>query len=68
MHRQLSREIEHGGFIGRRHQPEFDLAGLGGHTAWVGTCFAAHVDLSPSQESSFGHNRLMALAPATRLT
>ena len=35
--------------------------------ARIGTCFA-HVDLLPSQESSFGHSRLIALAPATRLT
>ena len=68
MHWKLLREREHGGLIGRRHQSEFDLAGLGRHPTRIGTCLAAHVDLSASQESSFGHSRLMALAPATRLT
>ena len=67
MGRQLLREGQHGGFVRRRHQAEFDLAGIGLDAARIGTCLA-HVDLSPNQESSFGHSRLMALAPATRLT
>ena len=51
----------------RGHQAEFDVAGVGLDVARIGTCFT-HVDLLPSQLSSFGHSRLMALAPATRLT
>ena len=50
-----------------RHQAEFDVAGIGLDVARIGTCFT-HVDLLPNQESSFGHSRLIALAPATRLT
>ena len=68
MHRQFLREVEHGGFVRLRHQAEFDLAGLGRDAARIGAGVAAHVDLSHNHESSFGHSRLMALAPATRLT
>src|ERR1700716_2469766 len=64
---KLLREIEHRGFVGAGHQTEFNIAGVGLGMQRVGTC-VTHVDLSPSQESSFGHSRLMALAPATRLT
>ena len=67
MRRQRFRKVEHRGFVGARHQAEFDLAGVGLDVARIGTCFA-HVDLPPNQESSFGHSRLIALAPATRLT
>ena len=67
MARQFLREVEHGGFVRPRHQAEFDLAGVGLDVPRVGTCLA-HIDLPPSQESSFGHSRLIALAPATRLT
>src|SRR6185312_9871140 len=65
--RQLPGEVEHGGFVRPRHQAELDVAGLGFGVPRVGTGFA-HIDLPPSQESSLGHSRLMALAPATRLT
>ncbi len=67
--RKLLGEVEHGGFVGLRHQPELDVTGSGDDAARVATHFvAAHIDLSPSHESSFGHSRLIALAPATRLT
>ena len=68
VHRQFLREVEHGGFVRLRHQAEFDLAGIGLDAARIDAGVAAHVDLSPSHESSFGHSRLTALAPATRLT
>ena len=68
MHRQFLREVEHGGLVGRRHQAEFDLAGFGLDAARIGSGLAAHIDLSHNHESSFGHSRLMALAPATTLT
>ena len=42
-------------------------AGLGLDPTWIGSLFT-HVDLVPSQESSFGHSRFTALAPATRET
>ena len=67
MGRQFLREGQHRGFVGARHQAEFDVAGVGLDVARIGTCFT-HVDLLPSQLSSFGHSRLIALAPATRLT
>ena len=67
MGRQLLRESQHRGLIRPRHQAEFDIAGIGLDVPRIGTCFT-HVDLPPSQESSFGHSRLTALAPATRLT
>ena len=67
MRRELLRERQHRGLVAARHQAEFDVAGIGLDVARIGTCFA-HVDLLPSQESSFGHSRLIALAPATRLT
>ena len=67
--RKLLREIQHRRLVGRRHHPELDVAGFGSDMQRIAADFAcAHVDLSPSQESSFGHSRLMALAPATRLT
>ena len=64
---QLLREGEHGGLVRARHQAEFNLAGIGLDLPRVGTC-VTHIDLPPNQESSFGHSRLIALAPATRLT
>jgi hypothetical protein len=42
-------------------------AGLGLDVARIRTGFT-HIDLPPSQESSFGHSRLTALAPATSET
>src|ERR1700712_825109 len=68
VHRKLLREVEDSCFVRRCHQPEFNVTGLGLDVARVGTCLTAHVDLSPNQESSFGHSRFIALAPATRLT
>ena len=65
--REFLRERQHRGLVGARHQAEFNVAGVGLDVARIGTCFA-HVDLLPNQESSFGHSRLIALAPATRLT
>ena len=65
--RQLLREGEHGGLVGARHQTEFDVAGIGLGVTGVGTGFT-HIDLPPNQESSFGHSRLIALAPATSET
>src|SRR5207244_7902099 len=67
MRRKFLRERQHRGLVGARHHAEFDLAGVGLDVARIGTRFT-HVDLLPSQESSFGHSRLIALAPATRLT
>src|SRR6185436_12594790 len=67
MRRKLLRKSQHCGLVAARHQAEFDVAGVGLDVARIGTCFA-HVDLLPNQESSFGHSRLMALAPATTLT
>src|SRR6185369_9561795 len=67
MRRKLLRERQHRGLVAARHHAEFDVAGVGLDVAGIGTCFA-HVDLLPNQESSFGHSRLIALAPATRLT
>jgi hypothetical protein len=67
MRRQFLRESQHRGLVGAAHHSKFDLAGVGLGVARIGTCFA-HVDLLPSQLSSFGHSRLIALAPATRLT
>ena len=68
MHRQFLREVEHRGFVGLRHQPEFDFAGVGLDVARIGSCFAhAQTDLSLNQESSLGHNRFTALAPAATL-
>src|SRR3977135_890173 len=68
MRRQSLCKIQHCGLVRRRHQAEFDVARIGLDAARIGTGFAAHIDLSPNHESSFGHSRLMALAPATRLT
>src|SRR3977135_665141 len=68
MSRQSPCQVEHGGLIRWRHQAEFDVARIGLDAARIGTCFAAHIYLSPNHESSFGHSRLRALAPATRLT
>ena len=65
--RQRLRELEHRQLVRPRHQAEFDVAGIQLGVARIGTCFT-HVDLPPNQESSFGHSRLIALAPATRLT
>ena len=59
--------IKDGKVVGPRHQAEFDVAGIGRDVTRIGTSFG-HIDLPPNQESSFGHSRLMALAPATRLT
>ena len=67
MRRQLLGKRQHGGLVAARHQAEFNVAGIGLDVARIGTCFT-HVDLLPNQESSFGHSRLIALAPATRLT
>ena len=67
MGRQFLREGEHGRLVRAGHQAEFDLAGVGLGVPRIGTCFT-HVDLLPNQLSSFGHSRLIALAPATRLT
>ena len=67
MRRQRLRKVEHGGFVGPRHQAELDVAGIRLDVARIGACFT-HIDLPPNQESSFGHSRLIALAPATRLT
>lgn len=67
MRRQLLREGQHRGLVGPRHQPEFDVAGLGRDVARIGTLFG-HIDLLPNQLSSFGHSRLIALAPATSET
>src|SRR6266702_8469799 len=67
MRRQRLREVEHRYLVRPRHQAEFDVAGIQLGVARIGTCFT-HVDLPPNQESSFGHSRLIALAPATRLT
>ena len=68
MDRQLAREIEHRSFIGRSHVPELDRAAVADDCAWIGTCFAhAQTDLSLNQESSLGHNRFTALAPAATL-
>ena len=67
MGRQFLRKGEHGGLVGPRHQAEFNFAGVGLDVPRVGTRFT-HIDLPPNQLSSFGHSRLMALAPATRLT
>src|SRR3977135_2223889 len=64
MRRQSPCKIQHGGLIRRRHQAEFDVARIGLDAARIGTGFAAHIDLSPNHESSFGHSRLRALAPA----
>src|SRR4029079_1281122 len=65
--RQFLREGEHGRLVGAGHQAEFDLADIGLDMPRIGTCFT-HVDLLPNQLSSFGHSRLIALGPATRLT
>src|SRR3954447_7151626 len=65
--RQFLRESQNRGFVGARHQAELNFTGIGLGMPRIGTRFA-HVDLPPSQESSFGHSRLIALAPATRLT
>src|SRR5438477_2681932 len=67
MRGQLSREFKHRRFISLRHQPEFDRPRFGRDLPRIGSLFT-HVDLTPSQESSFGHSRFTALAPATRLT
>src|SRR6185295_14683167 len=67
MRRQLLCKRQHGSLVAARHQAEFNVAGIGLDVARIGTCFT-HVDLLPNQESSFGHSRLIALAPATRLT
>src|SRR5581483_3299677 len=67
MRRQLLRKGEHGRLVGPRHQTEFDVAGIGLDVTGIGTGLT-HVDLPPSQESSFGHSRFIALAPATRET
>ena len=67
MRRELLRKRQHSRLVGARHQAKFNVARIGLDVAGIGTCFA-HVDLLPSQESSFGHSRLIALAPATRLT
>ena len=67
MGRQLLREGQHGGFVTARHYAEFDLATVGLDVARIGAC-VAHVDLLLNQKSSFGHSRLMAFGPATRLT
>jgi hypothetical protein len=65
--RELLRESQHRGLVGARHQAKFNVAGVGFGVPRIGTCFT-HVDLLPSQLSSFGHSRLMAFGPATRLT
>src|SRR5437879_2720615 len=65
--RQRFRKRKHRGFVGAGHQAEFDVAGISLGVARIGTLLT-HVDLPPSQESSLGHSRLIALAPATRLT
>src|SRR6478736_2435265 len=65
--RRLLAEGEHGRLVRPGHQAEFDVAGAGLGVPQIGTCFT-HVDLPPNQLSSFGHSRLIALAPATRLT
>ena len=67
MRRELLRKSQHRGLVTARHQAEFDVAGVGLDVARIGTCLA-HVDLLPNQLSSFGHSRLIAFAPATRLT
>src|SRR4029079_8355169 len=67
MGRQFLRESQHRSLVRPGHLTEFDFAGIGLGVPRIGTCFA-HVDLLPSQLSSFGHSRLIALAPATRLT
>ena len=67
MRRQAARKVQHGGLVRLRHVAEFDVARIGLDGARIGTLFA-HVDRSLSQESSFGHSRLTAFGPATRLT
>jgi hypothetical protein len=69
MHRKLLGEFEYRGLVGRSHHPKLDVTRLRSDVKWIAAYVAgAHIDLSPNQESSFGHSRLMALAPATRLT
>jgi len=65
MGRQFLRKGQHGLLVRPGHQT--NVAGIGLGVPRIGTCFT-HVDLPPNQLSSFGHSRLIALAPATRLT
>ena len=67
MGRQFLRKREDCGFVCARHQAKFDVAGLGLDVTRIATLLA-HIDLPANQESSFGHSRLIALAPATRET
>jgi hypothetical protein len=67
MGRQFLRKSQYRGFVPPGHQAEFNLAAIGLGEPRIGTCYT-HVDLLPNQLSSFGHSRLMALAPATTLT
>ena len=65
MRRKRLAEGEHGGLVGGRHQADLDVSGIRPDATRIGTRFT-HVDLFPSQESSFGHSRFTALAPASR--
>src|SRR5579871_2117192 len=67
MRRQLLREGEYGRLVRARHQAKLDVASLGFDVTRVGTLLA-HIDLPANQESSFGHRRRTALAPAMRET
>lgn len=67
MRRQAFAEGKHRGLVRGRHQADLDVTGVRLDVTRIGTLFA-HIDLFPSQESSFGHSRFTALAPATSET
>ena len=67
MGRQALAEGQHRGLVRRRHQADLDIASVGLDLTRIGTLLT-HVDLFPNQESSFGHSRFTALAPATSAT